>query len=473
MRIMKGYITAMKRALACLILLVLLLSLTGGVFAQESSDGFQYRVEKDGFASITGYSGAEEKMIIPSEVAGMPVTRIRKGAFLQNEKITSVIVPEGIVEIGSGAFSQCREIRSIKLPSTLLTIGEGAFEHCTNLQELNIPEGVIDIPENALSGIMEMKALTLPSSIQTIGRYAMGYTGFKSIHLPDGLKRIGIQAFGSSALESIVVPNSVNTIGFNSFSDCNELTSVILPIGLRRLEDAMFDGDDELEKVAIHKNVTRIGSDVFGSCYKASIWGYAGSFAETYAKKNDIPFVGVELVQGVTLYLLEDNVTNEKLNIDLNTGINTLSLHALTSPESPWPDVTWKSSDKKIALVDTSGLVTGLKKGNVKITATAVDGSGKKATCEITVANLAKEINIQGENTAKAGKKLKLIATVLPDATSSKKVEWATSDKTIATVDASGTVTAKKVSEVKNVTITATTKDGSGVSEELIITVLP
>ena len=46
---------------------------------------------------------------------------------------------------------------------------------------------------------------------------------------------------------------------------------------------------------------------------------------------------------------------------------------------------TWKTSDKKIAIVDEYGVVIGLRKGTVKITATANNGSGKKSTCMITV----------------------------------------------------------------------------------------
>lgn len=463
----------MKRVLSCLVLLSLLLSCIWSTNAQETADGFQYRVEKDGFATITGYSGAVGEFLIPSEVASISIKKINKGAFVQNEKIISVVVPEGILEIGNGAFSQCREIRSIQLPSTLLTIGEEAFEHCTNLQEINIPEGVIDIPRKALSGIREAKVLTLPSSIQSIGRYALGYTGFQKIVLPDGLKRIGMEAVRSSRLESIVVPNSVNTIGLYSFSDCNELTSVILPTGIKTLEDAMFDGDDELEKVAIHRNVTRIGTNVFDSCYKVKIWGFKGSEAEKYAQRSDIPFVTVDPVKEVRILSNDEDLTKAKLFIDLNTNISSLQLTAQTFPENPWPGATWKSSDAKTVSIDVNGLVTWLKKGKATITATAVDGSGKKATCEITIASLAKEIQIAGENTVKAGRKLKLTATVLPDTTSSKKLVWTTSDKTIATVDAKGTVTAKKVRDEKTVTITATSKDGSGVIEDFVITIVP
>ncbi len=47
--------------------------------------------------------------------------------------------------------------------------------------------------------------------------------------------------------------------------------------------------------------------------------------------------------------------------------------------------VTWKSSNKKVAVVDKNGKVRALKKGTCVITCTAADGSGVKATCKITV----------------------------------------------------------------------------------------
>lgn len=47
--------------------------------------------------------------------------------------------------------------------------------------------------------------------------------------------------------------------------------------------------------------------------------------------------------------------------------------------------VVWKSSNKKIATVNKSGKVTAKKAGKVTITATAKDGSKKKASVKITV----------------------------------------------------------------------------------------
>ena len=64
-------------------------------------------------------------------------------------------------------------------------------------------------------------------------------------------------------------------------------------------------------------------------------------------------------------------------------------------------------------------------------------------------------------------------AEVLPATTDNKKVDWTTSDKNIATVDAKGVVTAKKVTEEKTVTISATAKDGGGVFSEWVVKVIP
>ncbi|MBP5385322.1 MAG: Ig-like domain-containing protein [Lachnospiraceae bacterium] len=47
--------------------------------------------------------------------------------------------------------------------------------------------------------------------------------------------------------------------------------------------------------------------------------------------------------------------------------------------------VTWATADKTIATVSNGGLVTGIKEGKTVITATANDGSGKSATCTVTV----------------------------------------------------------------------------------------
>ncbi|MZH15854.1 hypothetical protein GT641_01015 [Clostridium sp. BIOML-A1] len=81
-------------------------------------------------------------------------------------------------------------------------------------------------------------------------------------------------------------------------------------------------------------------------------------------------------------------VTKVKLNktkANLNVG-KSLTLKTTLSPKKPSnKGIIWKSSNTKIATVTSKGVVKAKKAGMVKITATAKDGSGKKAVCKITV----------------------------------------------------------------------------------------
>ena len=84
--------------------------------------------------------------------------------------------------------------------------------------------------------------------------------------------------------------------------------------------------------------------------------------------------------------------TNIKLNktkASLKTG-KTLKLKATVKPSSASnKKVVWTTSNKKVAAVESNGTVHAWKKGTVKITATAKDGSGKKATCTIKTSGKA------------------------------------------------------------------------------------
>ena len=130
--------------------------------------------------------------------------------------------------------------------------------------------------------------------------------------------------------------------------------------------------------------------------------------------------------------------------------------------------VTWKSSDAAVATVDTNGKVTAVKAGEATITVTTEDG-GKTATCKVTVKpNLVSEITLAAL-AIYVGESKAVTATVKPDDATNKALTWTSSDETVATVDATGKVTGKKIGTA---TITATAQDGSGVSGSCTVTVL-
>ncbi|MBD5464819.1 MAG: glycosidase [Lachnospiraceae bacterium] len=129
--------------------------------------------------------------------------------------------------------------------------------------------------------------------------------------------------------------------------------------------------------------------------------------------------------------------------------------------------VTWKTSNKKYATVNSKGKVTLKKAGigkTVTITATAKDGSNKKATYKIKIMKHAvKSVKIKAPaKTVKAGKTLKLKATVTTTGKSvNKTLKWTSSNTKYATVSKKGVVKAKKAGKGKTVTITVMSTDGT------------
>jgi hypothetical protein len=356
-------------------------------FAQATDEGLQYQMSNDGNITITGYSGTNAKVEIPSEIDGHAVTAIGNGAFSNNKTIIDITIPEGVISIGNGACSECHLLENVALPSTIKIIGEGAFKNSYMLKSIEIPEGVTSIEDYTFYNCMELQEAILPKSLKSIGYGSFCGNSLKSIDLPQGLESIGVEAFvGSQKLENLTIPNSVKDMKYWVFYGCPLLKSVVLPAGLSKLSYGLFYDCPNLEKVVIPKSVKSINSSsMFDGSYKVNVWGFSGSAAEKLAKKLNLPFVAIDPVKEVLLQYGDEKINGGKLAIDLASDNKTLQLTAQTSPESPWPDVTWKSSNAKVASVDTNGLVTGLKKGMATITATAIDGSGKKVSCEINV----------------------------------------------------------------------------------------
>ena len=171
-------------------------------------------------------------------------------------------------------------------------------------------------------------------------------------------------------------------------------------------------------------------------------------------------------------------ITLNKTTASVGKG-KTMQLTATVTPTNATNKaVTWKSSNTKIATVSSTGKVTAKAAGTVTITCTAKDGSGKKATCKVTVIESKPPVKptvkvtkvTLNKKTATLSPKetLTLKATVTPTNATNKGVIWKSSNTKIATVSSTGRVTAKSAGTV---TITCTAKDGSGKKATCKITV--
>lgn len=174
-----------------------------------------------------------------------------------------------------------------------------------------------------------------------------------------------------------------------------------------------------------------------------------------------------------------ENIKVSKITITTTTSnkIATgkkVTLKATVTPSNAYnKGVTWKSSNTKVATVSSSGVVITKKKmggKTVTITATAKDGSGKKASYKIYVKKgIVKKVYISGVKSVKAGKKLYLKGKTSASAGANRTLKWSSSNTKYAKVSSKGTVTTYKAGKKKTVKITARAVDGSGKSKTVTI----
>lgn len=174
-----------------------------------------------------------------------------------------------------------------------------------------------------------------------------------------------------------------------------------------------------------------------------------------------------------------ENIKVSKITITTTTSnkIATgkkVTLKAAVTPSNAYnKGVTWKSSNTKVATVSSSGVVTTKKKmggKTVTITATAKDGSGKKASYKIYIKKgIVKKVYISGVKSVKAGKKLYLKGKTSASSGANRTLKWSSSNTKYAKVSSKGTVTTYKAGKKKSVKITARAVDGSGKSKTVTI----
>lgn len=214
---------------------------------------FRYTTSKDkitinGSAGHKGFTGPVQ---IPSTINGLPVTSIGGFAFYLSDRMTGVIISNGVTDIGANAFSSCSKLTYVELPDSLTNIGFAAFSGCYSLTNITIPKSVIRIGQVTFSHCVRLNAITVDplnpvyNSVDGVlfnkgktkliacpGGKAGNYT------IPDGVTEIDDNAFRDAThLTSIKIPDSVTTIEWHSFNDCIALTNVTIGRNVNTIGD--------------------------------------------------------------------------------------------------------------------------------------------------------------------------------------------------------------------------------------------
>ena len=266
-----------KRLLSLFLALGMMLTFlparTVTVFAIDSSetytDGFyQFTVNTDDTATITGYMGSELVITIPVKVTQngqeYPVTKIGDGAFQSCENLETITIPEGVTSIEDYAFYLCYSLHTVILPSTVTTIGENVFAECISLAKISSDSDIFPVIDNILYGKSQ-------NGDYTLLRYPSQKADFTIIdstsEIFDGVTRIGSSAFDfCDHLASVRIPNSVHSIGSMAFLSCRKLQNIELSNNIKELPDSIFANCTSLRSIDIPEGVTQILEFAFSDC---------------------------------------------------------------------------------------------------------------------------------------------------------------------------------------------------------------
>lgn len=163
-------------------------------------------------------------------------------------KIPALFQTKQVTKITENAFLNNNVISYVEIPATITEIGNKAFYGCKSLEEVNILGNVEVIGAHAFYGCVLLSTVNIDEA--------------------EDLKMIPRNCFsGCLNLKSFEVPEGVESIGDRAFLDCVSLESIVIPASVSSISDIAF------------KN-----------CTDVTIYGYADSYAQQFAAKNNILF---------------------------------------------------------------------------------------------------------------------------------------------------------------------------------------
>ena len=210
----------------------------------------------------------DHKNRITSIVVNNGITSIGSEAFIDCSNVTSIHLADTVTDIGESAFSGCSKLSDISLGKNTTTIRNLAFYGCASLKEIIIPEGTLHIPWMAFANCTSLQKITLPSSLSMIWQSAFeNCTSLAQIDLPENMNDIKYNAFsGCTSLTSIRIPEKMQNLPNNLFYNCTSLTSVILPQVVNHIGSYCFYGCISLTDITLTDCVTHIEEYAFYKC---------------------------------------------------------------------------------------------------------------------------------------------------------------------------------------------------------------
>ncbi|MBR6419470.1 MAG: leucine-rich repeat protein [Oscillospiraceae bacterium] len=231
-------------------------------FTEGQSGDLYYKKYSDHIV-ITGGNWQATSVMIPSEIDSLPVTKIGDSAFTYFS-LTSVTLPDTLVEIAQYAFCGCTNLSSVTFPDSLKRVDFQAFDECSALAEVNFPDHLVETSSNTFRGTPWLEAQRKENPLVIVnGALIDGQTCKGDVTVPAGVKYVAGSAFAyNTDLTSVVLPSSAAAVEANVFNGCEKLTSATLK-GVTDLDYGTFAECSQLTDLKLSGKLTHINYGTF------------------------------------------------------------------------------------------------------------------------------------------------------------------------------------------------------------------
>ena len=365
---------------------------------------------------------------------------ITSSTFEGCTSLTEITLPDTVTTIQDHAFKNCTALKTINWSKSITDIQSYAFENCDALTKLDIPNTVTNIGTGAFYECGGFTDIAVPNSVKSLGSKVFeNCDALTDVKLGTGITQIPTSCFEHcDALPSVVLPYRVSKVGDNAFKNCVELTEITIPRATTSISTSAFSypakmtvygisgtyaetfanqqGMKFVDKAVRATNVVLDKTELTlnkGMKYSLTMTVTPATFTDEVSWKStnvDVAAIAedgtvtakgagqatIKVTVGEVSATCKVNVVQPVTSIYLNktalemTALDTYQLQASVYPsEANNKEVSWESSDEKVATVDENGLVQAKEKGTAVITAKAKDGSEVSRSCKVTVKNTA------------------------------------------------------------------------------------
>ncbi|MDX9691921.1 MAG: leucine-rich repeat protein [Acholeplasmataceae bacterium] len=142
---------------------------------KQTEDGYWY-VDRNTYVGLLNYTGELKEITVPNKLDGKNVTVVENFAFLGDNNLTRINLPNSITSIGNYAFVLTRQLYILHIPSSIVNISNSYFAHWAGYEYdqvgISFPAVLVVFENNQV----DMNFGTNSISSYDWGRYAFGYS---------------------------------------------------------------------------------------------------------------------------------------------------------------------------------------------------------------------------------------------------------------------------------------------------------